>query len=291
VFAILGGLPLVWPATVTALRATVSIFEFEFGSLIPQACLFVGASDNLLFFVTAFAFPIVIAYSWLFFALSKILPARFRWTLDKTKNMSGKILNTVFVSQITFSMIPMTCYSHPGGTQKSVADYPATLCGTQGHIIMIVWGVISLLVAIGFLAHILWIIKKVPQIIASPDHDNLVLPIVFLIEDFRVESYWMILPAKAFEFGLAMVGVVEPDSTFAQIYLYLGVISWYNVLCVCVAVQTSIHELGVYRLACALDADAHRGHEVYPEFGGKEVGVIRSVHNAACRVCFSQFGR
>jgi len=227
VFGNLQGLALTWdkfPSIVPWFRDTAGAFNIDVSTMAPLPCVLFGSSDSQNYVIMAFAIPAITIMVWIVHACTQVLPQKWRWVRPKTMNTCGKLWNTFFVSQAFFAITPFICRAHPApnAMQSSLTDYPGTLCYAGGHhTYMVVGGVINVLLCAGFVSILAYIVKKLPAIFAHPDHDVLLVKYVFVIEDFQIETYFFLLPAKVFEVALALVMVVSPNSTHFQLFLFI----------------------------------------------------------------------
>jgi hypothetical protein len=241
VYGVLAALNVSYPDVMRILWAVIP--DIDFGVIIPSMCLF---STSLgAYFVATICIPLITGQSFTVYLVSKLF-GKAKWKLPTAANGACKFLNMLYVSQITMSMVPMMCYKHPDGTMTVLA-FPAVFCDynpTRSG--MLVIAIASLAFCCAFAAYIAYLVWKVPSYFcrvaqqwrgATDEGENdegentqrrrvSTLEqdkrdwLVFIIEDFRHEAYWMMVPNKLFEICMAFVLVAEPDSTFHQILLY-----------------------------------------------------------------------
>jgi hypothetical protein len=225
-------------ASVTAMEVTypdfakhlfdfIGFFNIEIADYIPFPCLFTMQPDLSRYVAAVLVIPAMVVVVWLYYPIcSRFLPKGGwfpRWDFAGAFNLSGKILNILFISQVMFSMVPMQCYEHPRGDPKSIRVHPSTLCTSDegDYTAMLTVGIISLLFCLSIFTYLVWELNRAPRRLGDPDHEYYMKKITFTIEDFKLAKYYWNIIGKLQELALGMVIVIDPDNTRIQLFLFL----------------------------------------------------------------------
>eukprot|EP00928_Gymnodinium_smaydae_P071633 TRINITY_DN55172_c0_g1_i1.p1 TRINITY_DN55172_c0_g1~~TRINITY_DN55172_c0_g1_i1.p1 ORF type:complete len:487 (-),score=36.61 TRINITY_DN55172_c0_g1_i1:333-1793(-) len=207
-----------WPAALGQLFDISGFFEF----VVPLHCLF-GSLPNasIQYFGSLLTVPLVCLTAWVLWALSRICPCGRVWSAAKVQNVCGKVLATLFVSQITLCMLPFMCYAHPNGQDMSVLEFAGTICGTSDHIIMIIIAAFATGVCLAFIAYCTLKVYRMKQIVMAHDAHHQLEKILYIVEDFSTGNAVTFLWLKLKELLLSFVLVVEPSDSRIQVaYFY-----------------------------------------------------------------------
>jgi hypothetical protein len=192
---------------------------FDIGAYVSVECLARDMSDPLRYWVIMAVIPLIIVVTWIEFLLFKILPVpqRFKWKTTRTWNLSMKIFNTIFVSQISIGVMPLQCFKHPNGVVRTVMDFPATDCSTGEYVPMLLGGLLSLFISALFLAYLTFEMWRAPRKLNSPNGKEYMEIILFSVEDFRSDMYWFNIPMKIQELLLGFVTLVWTSNARFQL--------------------------------------------------------------------------
>jgi hypothetical protein len=193
---------------------------FDFSAYISVECLARFMSDSTKYWILMGMIPAMIVVAWIWYLLFMVLPvpSRFKWKFTRTWNLSMKIFNTVFVSQISIGVMPLQCNLHPNGVVRTIMDFPGTICdGNAEQISMNIAGAISLLLSALFFAYLLLEAWRAPKKLNGPNGVAYMEMILFSVEDFRSDMYWFNIPMKLQEAALGFVTVIWVSNEKHQI--------------------------------------------------------------------------
>eukprot|EP00438_Fugacium_kawagutii_P000692 Skav220033 [mRNA] locus=scaffold2981:161406:163541:+ [translate_table: standard] len=226
--------PTSWPSLMTSMSGAANFMALNL-EMIGISCIASGVLSQ--YCSRALIFPVVIGLmaltSWVtrwlprlrgrcevltraVAPVAKYIPSEqaFRWTASGTTCLMGKFCSIVFTTMANVGLLPMMCYSHPGGQMQSLVKYPNTFCGSEEQALMLIIGWILLLWVVAFLTLCFWASWRAPQF--SPEGQ---VAVKFLFEDFRVDVAWFGLVPLCRGLFLSLVAVVATNSPTVQLVL------------------------------------------------------------------------
>uniref|UniRef100_A0A0G4HVB9 Tyrosine-protein kinase ephrin type A/B receptor-like domain-containing protein n=1 Tax=Chromera velia CCMP2878 TaxID=1169474 RepID=A0A0G4HVB9_9ALVE len=158
---------------------------------------------------------------------SKIPP----WDLNKTINMAGFFLSTIYVSICTLTLAPFLCIPHPKG-HTTLELFPSVTCGSEEHSKMEVLGAVAIVVYIfGFLSFLSMVSLGAPK--WDQTHPGFATRYNFMIGDCHPKYWWWPVMNLTKNLLIAVVPLMETDNGGIQIVSMMLVFHVFLVLHVC----------------------------------------------------------
>lgn len=212
--SIMASTTIAWPDNFKTSAVPLGIFMFDLEG-VSFSC-FSTLTIVGRYTLTICAFPLLVLWIWLCFAMSKLLPfQRLRWVQFKTWNTLGSLLQVSFGPMSTLALQPFMCYSHPNGLQ-SLLKQPRIFCGEEEHRAMLIGGSLLLVLFVfGFLAVCAMAAWRIPKWIARGDR-GLAQCFNFLTIRFRLDVWWFGTLSLVRLPVLTMALVLATDNPLAQ---------------------------------------------------------------------------
>jgi hypothetical protein len=224
VIAIVATSAIVWPPLMTGLMDAFAAFGFEISDLAAFECMINYDKDYKLYWPSSVVIPGLLLQAFAVHFLTQLFPdsfAKFRMYMPFTWNLCGKIINTLYVSQVALGMTPFVCYAHPEPNEhSSLVSYPGTICMEGDWAPIAIAGIISLILSAAYFAYMCFELWRLPQKMHDPNAKKYMQSITFLIEDFRADVYYWNVPMKLTEVVFAVVFVIGAgDALKERIFL------------------------------------------------------------------------
>jgi len=188
---IIGMMTVEWPVDLKGFFSYFQVLLLDLDSF-GFAC-FAGAETSFRYTVSVCFFPAAVAWLFLNFLVSKVLPTKWNWDWTKVSSCAGQVLQVGFSTMSTIALAPLMCYTHPNG-QQSILKYPNVICGELEHTVMLIAGVLLLVFGVfGFLSLCTYAALRVPHWSAKEQHAR-VRVFRFLVFRFRLDSWWFGVP-------------------------------------------------------------------------------------------------
>lgn len=186
--SIMASTTIAWPQNFRNSAAPLSIALLDLEGL-SFSC-FNSGSIVVRYISNIVAFPLLVVWMWLCFAMSKLLPfPRLRWKPAKTCNALGGLLQMSYGPMSMLALQPFMCYSHPNGSQ-SLLKQPSIFCSEGEHRVMLVGGCLLLVLFVfGFLAACLVAACSLPCWLARGNSEA-ARCFNFLMIRFRMDMWW-----------------------------------------------------------------------------------------------------
>ena len=151
----------------------------------------------------------------------------------ETFNLSLKVFNLFFVSQIAYSWeVLIIRASHNASESPTLVNFPDVLFLSGEFWALLMFGMISVVICLTFVAYLSFEICRLPQkILLSPEAAHHVRFIQFVIEDFNFQTYYWNLPMKVW-------------SCFWQLYQSLSRISSHRCTRTCSFLAHGLDRMG-----------------------------------------------
>eukprot|EP00435_Cladocopium_sp_Y103_P006713 s622_g2.t1 len=203
-----------WPNNFKTTAAPLSIFMFDLEGL-SFSC-FSTLTITGRYTLTICAFPLLVLWIWLCFAMSKLLPfQQLRWVQSKTWNTLGSLLQMSYGPMSALALQPLMCYSHPNGL-RSLLKQPSIFCGEEEHRAMLIAGSLLLVLFVfGFLAVCVVAAWRIPKWITR-GNTGLAQSFNFLTFRFRLDMWWFGALSLVRMPVLTMALVLATDNPLAQ---------------------------------------------------------------------------
>jgi len=214
--ALFGLMSAKWPETFEQISSSLQIFVLDMKNLSLNCLL--GGNSALSYVASTVVFPLVLLWLVICHAVSRLICSRkcglHRWKWPFTFNTMGLFLQLGFGTMAAVSMKPMMCYRHPNG-RHSVVSYPSILCGEAGHGLMVVFGILSLILLVGFVALCSYAVWKLPRWSLEGEYKK-VQSFRFCTWNFRSDTYGFIIALLCRGLGFAVAVVVGTNAPPVQ---------------------------------------------------------------------------
>jgi hypothetical protein len=220
VIAIVATSAIVWPPLMTGIMDIFAVFGFEISELAAFECMITYDQDYKLYWPSSVVIPGIMLEAFVVHWITQMLPAKFKMYTPFTWNMCGKIINTLYVSQVALGMTPFVCYAHPEPNERSsLVSYPGTICTEGDWVPIAIAGVVSLILSAIYFAYMCFELRRMPQKMQDSNGSDVkqyMQSITFLIEDFRADVYYWNIPMKVAEVVFAVVFVIAAGDALKE---------------------------------------------------------------------------
>merc|ERR1719326_29043 len=149
-----------------------------------------SSDPNLLYMPRILAPFVCVFLTFLLFSASKVLPPSSKWTLDKTINTLGQILQVFYIAIAAIIVVPLQCYEHPNG-EKSLQYYPQVLCWQSDHVPLLMMGLlVAVFFVIPFTAWCVWGTFAIVNPNSGVTDSRRLTQLRFLLFRFRPDCWW-----------------------------------------------------------------------------------------------------
>ncbi len=197
--------------------AQIFVLDMEFLDLRCGA----GREDTAHYIIRSFPFVALPVVLWCCFGgsliLSKVHPKFKMWNWWLVVNTTGQFFQMLFTMIIGLALFPFTCYSHPNG-KSSIAQYPAVMCGSESHVVLMIIGAILTLMAGIFFAIAVYGVYRAPLWAFQGAHQKLMM-IKHLIGRFQPDAWYWGICLLARSLALSLVPVIAPSDGLTQLIL------------------------------------------------------------------------
>eukprot|EP00928_Gymnodinium_smaydae_P043532 TRINITY_DN29144_c0_g1_i3.p1 TRINITY_DN29144_c0_g1~~TRINITY_DN29144_c0_g1_i3.p1 ORF type:complete len:559 (-),score=57.75 TRINITY_DN29144_c0_g1_i3:53-1729(-) len=207
-----------WPSSTAAMIDVLSLVTLDLEE-VNIGCLFASSLQKYLASVVlVYGFLLTI---FLCHCITRLLPcSKFRWSVARTFNLLGTVLQALFVTAATVALAPMMCYTHPTG-DTSVQSFPSILCGHHDHYVMLVFAVILVVMLLGFYTYLVVLCYTAP-LQSQKNGELFYQKIAFFFARFRQDRYWWGCVWLLRSLLLAVLPVLYPDDPYAQILMLVA---------------------------------------------------------------------
>ncbi|CAE7502468.1 unnamed protein product, partial [Symbiodinium necroappetens] len=187
--AITGQMTLEWPQLLVSMFSLLQVFAFEAADL-GLSCVS-GSRPLQQFGFQVAVLPCGLLWLLLVHFLFRML-SRGRKLTDLMASM-GQMVVVCFQAVSNLSMVPFMCFRHPTGRHSNL-QMLSILCGSDDHAAMMIMGTCLGALLCAFWAICVWILWRLPSWSMTENYQHHVAASEFLIDKFRLDSWWFGLP-------------------------------------------------------------------------------------------------
>jgi len=225
IFGIVQNLDIPWPDSLDGLMyGTAALFTLD-ATALPLECA-VGDGPVALYMVQVSLPYVILAEIVVLFFGSKLLARildrpSIAWHVDKTLNVTGQVMQALFIAFCSIMVKPLQCYRHPNN-KWSMKMYPRLLCDEGGDHsnLLILAACIGFGFLLPFVTWCVWGCYKAPSE-SSIANSVFLQRFRFLLYRFRPDCWWWGLCFLVRQTVLAFATVLVIESAHGQLF-YTG---------------------------------------------------------------------